>query len=261
MRNCIRVSICGLALTAAFGMSRTARAESVTATLVTIDPYVAGTVHLDGAGDISGGIAEIVWQGDANNASPFNGTFDTYCIDLVEDIYLGSTYTYTVGSVANSPKSNAFPNGNPNGMGTAKFNEIAELYGQHFAETLPSVNGDQREAFQLAIWNILYDTDTSVSTGDGSFYAEGNVSGDAINIANGWLVDASNPTNEANFHATDLVSLIGDRGVQDQITIDPNITISTGAPLPNAALGGSLILAGLTAARAWKRRQELARVI
>jgi hypothetical protein len=229
--------------------------------LQTIDPYVFGTVHLDGAGDIGGGIGEIVWQGDAGNASPFNGQFDTYCIDLIEDIYFGSTYTFTVGSLANSPKPSAYPGGNLNGMGTIKANEIAEMYAQHYADTLPGGNGDEREAFQLAIWNMVYDTDTSVSTGDGVFYATGDVSGNAISIANGWLVDAANPANQAIYHANDLISLVGDRGVQDQITIDPNITITTGTPLPNSATGGSLLLAGLSLTRVWKRRQAMAQSI
>jgi hypothetical protein len=251
--------MCTLALGAIFGTGRAAHAETVTATLQTVDPYVFGTVHLDGAGDIGGGIGTIVWQGDASNDSPFNGQFTTYCIDLLEDINFGNTYTYTVGNLQTSPKPSAFPGGNIlGGMGVLKFNEIAELFAQHYAATLPGGNADQREAFQLAIWNMVYDTDTSVSTGDGAFYATGNIDGNAITIANGWLVDAASLSNQLTYHATDLISLVGGPGVQDQVAIDPNITISTGTPLPNSALGGSLLLAGLSLAGVRKRRQSLA---
>jgi len=250
----MRVSVCGLALVAGLGLSRAAKADTITATLETVDPFVGGDLILQGYGDIDGGIGAIVWQGQSTNPSPFNGTFDTYCIDLIEDIYLGQSYTFDTGIVADSPKSTAFPDGNPDGMGAAKADELAELFGQQYALTLPAGNGVDREAFQLAIWNIIYDTDTSVSPGDGTFYATGDVSSTAISIANGFLADAANPGDEALYHADDLITLIGENGAQDQITVDPDITIGTGVPTPSSAMGGAVLMAGYALALVYKRR-------
>jgi hypothetical protein len=63
---------------------------------------------------------------------------------------------------------------------------------QLFAEAWPHVRDtrDTSAAFQLAIWNLLYDNDTSVSANQGSFWADDG-SAAAITQANTWLAGLS----------------------------------------------------------------------
>jgi hypothetical protein len=248
-----------MALAACWAGASMAKADTViTAQLTGLNPWAFGTIHLAGAGDEDGGIGNIIWQGNSGNAAPFTGTFNTYCIDLEENIYFGSSYSFVIAPLADAPKESAYPGDTGGPMGAEKATEIEELFGQHYADTLGVNDGVDCEAMQLAIWNIIYDTDTSVSTGDGTFYADGDVDPNAIAIANSWLVDAANPQDQALYQADDLEALIGCDGAQDQIVVNPLIPISTtSVPLPTSAMGGSVLLAGLAASRLWRRRRSL----
>jgi hypothetical protein len=246
----LAVRIGALAAALVFAFAGFARAETITATLESISPYAGGTMSLDG--DLYyGAIAEIIYQGVSTNPAPFNGMFTTYCIDLNEPVFLGVTYTFTLTPIEDAPKAAAYPDGgDTTGMGPGKAEEIEELYGQEYANTLGPGDDEEREAFQLAIWNIIYDTDTSVSDGDGVLFAEDDVDPIAVAIANTWLEDAANPQLEAIFHDTNLVGLTGDQGVQDQIT--------TSIPVEPSVFGGGMLMAGLGLMRVQKRRRSKA---
>src|ERR1700721_857485 len=209
MRNLIRKSLALAAVAIGLSFAQGAKATTITATLTGLDPYTFPTIYLQGEGNMSGGVGQIQWQGLSTNAVPFNGAFDTYCISLIQDIYFGSTYTFTEGSLNSAPNSGAYPNGQTGGMGTGKADEIDELFGSHYGDTLLTgqTGTDNREAFQLAIWNIIYDTDTSVSSGSGSFYAVSGVDTGVITTANSWLSEAANTSNQ-DLDATNVVALL-----------------------------------------------------
>jgi hypothetical protein len=230
-----------MAAAIACGLSGLARAETITATLETVDPFVGGDVYVQGIGDVNGAIASIIWQGIPSNPVGFQGTFTAYCIDLNEGINIGDTYTFTTSPIADAPKGAAYPGGSGGPMGLAKATEIQELYGQHYADTLGAGNGIFREAFQLSIWNIVYDTDILVDSGDGTFYAESDVDPTAISIADGWLADAASPADQATYSDPNLIALIGSAGVQDQI-------VQT-TPLSPSVLSGGALMAGLALMR------------
>jgi MYXO-CTERM domain-containing protein len=262
MHRSIRHSLYFLAAVVALVMPELTRAQTISATLNTISPYTFGSVYLQGAGVLSGGVGSLVWTGSSTNAVPFNGGFNTYCIDLVEDVYFGSAYTYTLQPLAGAPKSGGFlPGGSNTGMGPAKATEIETLYGMHLADTTagtPTALIDE-EAFQLAIWNIIYDTDNSVDLGGGSFYAYSGLDAAAISTADSYLADAASPANQARYAVSDVEALVGPNGVQDQIVVNPNLPFTTeaaSAPLPAAAPGGValLLLVGFTQ---WRRRTKL----
>jgi hypothetical protein len=65
----------------------------------------------------------------------------------------------------------------------------------HDAGNFGSFGGNATEsaAMQLAIWNIWYDNDLSVSDGVGSFYAKSGTDAAAVTRANQMLVAAGNP--------------------------------------------------------------------
>lgn len=232
MNTLMRSLLWVMPLSVVVGLSQSAQADSVTATLTGLTPYVFPTSYLQGAGNITGGTGAIQWQGVSGNPANFQGAFNTFCIDLVQDIYFGSTYTYTEMSVAAAPQPGAYPAGTPvNGMGGVKASELNTL----FAEQYKNLTTDNAlEAFQIAIWNIVYDTDASVTTGDGSFYVVSGFDPSIVTLANNYLVGATDLSNQELF-AGDLVALVGDNGAQDQI-------FASDAPAPQTWLGGGLLL-------------------
>ena len=144
-------------------------------------------------------------------------------------------------------------------MGAAKATEIDTLFGMHYNDTInSSIN---QEAFQLAIWNIVYDTDNSVSQESGTFYAVNNSGLDAaaITVANGFLADTSNAGNQSQFAVQNVIALFGQDGAQDQLFLDPllpaHITVA-GAPFPAAGTSAAVLM-GLIAIARWKRNARL----
>jgi hypothetical protein len=247
-----RTTLASLVAVAGLAMPMLAHADTISATLETLNPYAFPTVSLDGQ-NYTGGVGLIGWQGSSSNEAPFNGAFNTYCIDLIQDIGFGGTYSFTLTPLADAPKSSAFPGGTPtNGMGLAKADEIEELIGSHYNSTLANTQAgaDAATAVQLAIWNIIYDTDNSVSTGSGTFYVVSGIDSTAISEANSWLTEAANPANQG-LDATNIVALVAANGAQDQLAVTP-------VPVPSAAIGGSVLLAGYGLVRSRKRAQLVA---
>lgn len=221
-----------LPLSVAVGVSDVARAASVTAELTGLTPYVFPTMYLQGEGDITGGTGAIGWQGQSGNALGLTSSFNTFCIDLVQDIYFGSTYTFDVMGIANAPQPGAYPPGGPiTGMGATKASELNTLYAEQFDNL---TTDDELEAFQLAIWNIVYDTDASVSSGAGSFYIVSGFDSNTKNLASSYLAAATNLSDQKVFDGT-LVALVGEDGAQDQI-------YASQVPLPRTILGGGILL-------------------
>lgn len=248
MRKMTCKSLALVVAAAGLAMPMLAHADTITATLETLNPDTFPTMYLAGEGNISGGAGLIGWQGVSTNDAPFNGTFNTFCIDLIQDINFGSSYTYTLTPLQNAPNSGAFPSGTPTtGMGIAKADEIEELIGSHYAQTLTSgqAGADADSAMQLAIWNIIYDTDTSVSTGSGSFYAVSGFDTTAINEANSWLVEAANPANQ-DLDNPNVIALVGENGAQDQLAV-------TAVPDPSTTAGCTVLLGGYALMRSRKR--------
>jgi hypothetical protein len=265
MRKAKLIAMC-LAVAGIIGLGRAARAETVTAKLTGIDPMSGGDLYLNGVNIGGDYVGELEWDGtgEGNNA-PFNGPFNTFCIDLNENIYFNGTYTFNYDlDVADAPKSTAYPSPLSGPMGTTRANELSELFGQHFAGLS---TGDDLQAFQLAIWAIVYDTTTQVNTvTSGIFYVASGVDSTAISEADAWLADAANPANLATYHDNQLVALVGSTAgngpyPQDQIVIDSTIPISSnGVPLPSSAVGGAILIAGLGLAR-WGRKALKAQTI
>jgi hypothetical protein len=244
------------ALAGLFGLSAiAAKAETVVATYTGISPTFPSpldVVSLDGT-NLSTGIGANQWSGSPSNPAPFNGTFSTYSIDLEDEIQTTDTYTFATAGLSNAPQNSAYPGFN-GPMGAARASEIDELYAQDYSNSLTDTN--HMTAFQLAVWNIVYDTDESVSLGAGSFYAVSGADNNptAIGLANNYLTTlTSSPT------TSEIFGLIGQpigtdpggAGAQDQVVIDPD-----GVPEP-----GSLGLLALgSAVVALRRRRGAGRV-
>jgi hypothetical protein len=109
-----------------------------------------------------------------------------FCIELPQSISGGGTYTYSVLDLADAPLPAVPASGVP--MGSAKADYIRELWAEHYADV---VNNVTAAAFQLAIWEIVYENSGTwdVTAWDGtqdSFKVTGYLSG-VDTLANSWL--------------------------------------------------------------------------
>jgi hypothetical protein len=242
--------------------------DTVTATLNTVIPYNFPSVVLDGSTS-AGGVGEIVWSVTnaqaAANPAPFNASFNTFCIDIPQDIYFGDAYTFTVTTLANSPNTLAYPAGNPNApgpMGTTKADEMQTVYNDY---ATAGQSNDTYAAFQVSLWNILYDSDATidpnapVGTGgyQGGYFhvAPGQFDSTVITDADNWIADAiAHPAASV----TNLVGLVGSGDTQDQMYIGTtgaiNTIVTSEVPLPSVAGTGMAMLAGLGLFAGLRRR-------
>jgi hypothetical protein len=252
--GCVAAAVCWIA---SFGY-----AETITATLNTLTPSAFPTVELSyppsSPIQITGGAGSIGWingvtsnpTGDPN----FTPSFNTYCIDLLQDIYFGHTYTYVLSDLASgSPQAGAYPAGAPvsSPMGSVRAADITRLYDLHYADTLGANPTDNKTAFQLAIWNLIYDAsgagnlpDATVS--NGNFFVVSGVSSSVITTANNWLADVlnSNLTPTGNYTVD---ALVGQNGAQDQIYATPSVGGNVNpAPAPRSLSAGVMLLSLVT---------------
>lgn len=174
-------------------------------------------------------------------AAYLNGDRITFCTDLYE--YVTSTpKTYTLVGLDDVP--------GPSGMGLAKANAIADLY-QYAAGTQSrsDTNDDFAAAFQLAIWEIVFDFNTlsgrsSLDVNAGGFKAKKTDGTTLASVITGHLNNLFNAIGA--YSRSDPGSLRGvtRSGSQDQIVE---------IPLPSPAL---LAGAGLLGVGAIRRRKS-----
>lgn len=103
--------------------------------------------------------------------SGLDGAIDTYCIELTEHFGFGNAYSnYTTLAASTYFAADA-------SKVTALGKLISYVYGNSlFTSTAATYRDDLSTSLQLAIWNIIYDTDTTLSGGsfsDSSTYRLG----------------------------------------------------------------------------------------
>ena len=203
----------GMAVVCALGMlavwSRTADAAPIT---INIGGFSGGTGVLHAPGTVANGLnvrlGAVTITGDL-------GTFESYCVDL-QHFEIAGANEVTVGLMSdwNNFASPALPS---LGGGAASW-----LYDQ-FA------GGDQahQSALSLAIWNVLYDNDYTVTGGSG-FWATNLSNAQYATLANGMLAGlAANVTplpnnlflQTANTRTSYAQDFIGPRPVPEPASI------------------------------------------
>src|SRR5205085_9440280 len=130
-----------------------AHAGFVTATFSNVNPGEVVTITSAKYGTETG------WAGVYNftNASSdigLSGNLKTFCIDIGQDIYSGTTTTFDVRNLANAPTPGSQ-------MGQYRANLIRELWYQNYVK-IGSSNSNAA-AFQIAIWEIINETTTDSS--------------------------------------------------------------------------------------------------
>lgn len=83
------------------------------------------------------------------------GEFTAYCAELDQNLNTGVEFCWTPGPVRAAPSS-------AGGMGLARADLVRELYGRFYAAL---DTADQKAAFQVAIWELIYDPGTDVLHG------------------------------------------------------------------------------------------------
>ncbi|HZZ44026.1 MAG TPA: hypothetical protein VFE58_13910 [Tepidisphaeraceae bacterium] len=247
-------SVCAAAI-AALSLAGIAQADSVTATLTGVSPAQIVGIHYNGNSLGSAYAGALNWQGVAGNADFTTGSFNTFCIDLTQDVYIGSQYTYSVVTdIANAspvPLPPTAPIG-ATGMGAVNAQQIENLYSLEYDNI--AGNNDRAAAFQIAMWEMLFDTGTSHDVTTGQFSVSG-ASSNVISLANGFVTEAINSA-PMQFH-NDILAMVSPT-YQDQLYIGG---VNTGngppgspVPTPAAAFGAIPLLGGLAAFRRKKHR-------
>lgn len=197
---------------------------------VTITGFQWGSSDIDTS--MSGTVSVGQFKGTLNG-----NAFVTYCTDLHE------TFNW------NTPYTNYFPaaNGSTYGFTAAQALTLGKLY------TVADAQVDTRDesvAFQLAVWEALYDSTYEVRNvaGRGSFYVESGGNLAQKTLANAWLAQAS-ALGSSQFNVTRLASVDAPQrndGHQDFILVNR-------VPEPQTH---ALMLAGLGAMALVARRRR-----
>lgn len=169
--------------------------------------------------------------------------FVTYCIDLAQFVSSPSTFNVTTDpSLVPNPSSatGSLVTAWAGDVSKTKETALLRLFAKHYSPANPS--GDYHAAFQLAIWEIIFETTPgNKSLSSGTTNATGVAA--AITTANNWL---SNLFAGGSYALGSFVFLTsGDH--QDQIVYrePPNPGPTPEVPVPTAAAAGLMLLGGL----------------
>jgi hypothetical protein len=155
-----------------------------------------------------------------------------YCIDLDQYIYLGQPHTFTV-----QPNLALAPT-----IGTdAKAVAITELYDRYYLGGLADTAG--QNAFQFALWELVYDGPDERSLGAGRIQAT-NAQAQAM------LSSLGTPYSNHDLAGSKLLALVSET-YQDQLVVIPDPPAH--APAPPAAVLAGLGLLALAARARWLR--------
>ena len=202
----------------------------------------------DGAGAASAHVYNIpvgmyFWDPvGTSNPSPFNKRFTSFCIDLDQAAQTPSTFTIkTLEEAPAGPGPGAVGSGPSSSfMSAQQANYIRELWGEHYSELRSGTVTQQNDktcAFQLAIWEILFENSATKDPSNGYLKILYSGSPAYINLTNQYL----NSTYDSGASAleTRLVGLTSLSG-QDHVTM---------VPLPRASIAGLALIGAVAFVR------------
>lgn len=227
------------ALALATGLALPASAVTLTITTQTTSVFggngnssatlYGATLPLRGLGVRAGGFAV---KGDLHGTGIEN--FTAWCLDIATRLRLPSTYTTT-----DTPFASGL-------ISATTMANIERLFETGF-KTLDLSRSSQSAGFQLALWEVMYETSGTFGLGAGAFRAANSSA--AITRANALLTGMIGPVTQ-EYDMTFLQS--NDNRTPGGHYSQHLITVSA-VPLP---AGGVLLLAGLGALAALRRRAK-----
>lgn len=172
----------------------------------------------------------------ASTDARFQGEIRSFCAELFQDVEIGNTYTYAVGSIGAIPTIN----GN-----ASKIALLQELYDKFYAVATDATKG---AAFQLLQWEIISDGGNGTAGLDldsGGFHVNAGDISTGGALAKTWLNQLGAPNGSDHL---ELVGLLNGTA-QDQIAVvDPKPV-----PAPAGVVLG-LFAMGVLGARRWVRK-------
>lgn len=209
------------------GLASTASAAYVTANFTGVTPGVGVSItdstNSQSLNTQAGGFNFSRVGGTATD--PYlTGTYVTFCIDIFKTVGGGPTYGWNKTALENAPT----PSGNVNyPMGLTKANLLGRLWGAH-RNGLSTA--DQFGAFQLAVWEIVFENSNVLNLNSGTFFASGAAS--AEGLANTWLSTLATDPDYGGLYA--LTGISNEGNPQDQL-------VPTPGSLSLCGLGGLII--------------------
>ncbi|TNF65139.1 MAG: VPLPA-CTERM sorting domain-containing protein [Rhodobacteraceae bacterium] len=169
-----------------------------------------------------------------SSADPLN-EFLAWCLDIQS--YLGARNQANPYTITDTPFSNSF------GLGATGRDRVQAVFDANFA-TLDVGNGSQAAAFQVALWNAVYDDDWTATGGLFSVSAGNFIEG----LADGFLAQAQAYAGGKQYNLTFWESTPGQQQTKRQ-----NLVSVAPVPLPAAGVLMIGALGGLVALRRRKR--------
>ena len=191
LRNFIAAALAAVSVQASAGLM------PGTDTTVRMQGFSHGHANVDVTIDNFGNIGAGQFLGTIDGTS-----FLTYCTDLYQSFGWGRDYTYTL-----------VDNGSTHGFTPGQADHLGKLY---TAAGGDATNTTDSVAFQLAVWEILYDsTPGSVTAGDFRLLSGGTAA--QRSRADAWLATVLDPSATSAFSAQRLYSSVA----QDFLVFTP----------------------------------------
>ncbi|MDB5313225.1 MAG: hypothetical protein JWO38_7427 [Gemmataceae bacterium] len=186
-----------------------------------------------------------------SSGSLFPNPTTTFCSELTQQIATGNSYTYTTSSVAVALND------------TTKALAISELYAGHYStawEKSASFTGStDSTAFQLALWALIYDSNTNLTLTGSSAGNLQVISADptAISTAQTWLDTLGSQPSFASVFPNSQLVWLSNPWKQDQLTLIPTGGGgSAGVPAPPGAVLAGIGFVGLIGRARWLKRNS-----
>lgn len=189
----------------------------------------ADTLNLDGFAYSGTQAFSLVGSPRGNmtvSAGEFSGTlngnsFQTFCLDLAQSISFNTAYSnYTLQSGSSV-------------LGAVDADRLGKLYTNYIGSVTDATSS---AAFQLAAWEVITETGSSLSLSGGSFYT--TTTGTAVTLANTWLTGLDS---KSSSYTIDVL----------QSNCQQDMLVATPVPEPEtyAMMGAGLALMGAVVRR------------
>lgn len=236
-----------LVLTLAGALSGgSARAQSLTLTLDSVTPLttVAGHSGTVDFVDLAGRVNFTVTDRSGNTGN-LPGQLSLFCVELGQDIYIGSSgnaFSLVNLALADSGVNPAGLSANiaATGIGSVRAQYLEALYAHVFPAgyTPTALSNSDASAFQLAVWELSHDTDFNLTAGSSPHFWI-TTTGTAVTQAQTWVSWVAD-----NYVSAPLMSLQALHSASLQDFILP--TSNNFLPIPEPPLAATM--AGVLAA-------------